>query len=280
MKNPKKMSALVVILIFFSLFCTDSVAETNAWEKLDEGLFLGKFDPKKKSRVCKSKIIILKIDPKLYSFKLLSASEHGRKPRTARQWGNEFGLVGAINASMYQNVDFLKSTGYMKNYRHFNNSHINKKFSSFLVFNPIDSSLPGVQIIDRRVQKNWKSLMKKYHTVVQNYRMISKGKKRGWPQREVLYSTAAIGVDRENDVLFVLSPSPYSVHDFILILLSLPINIKNAMYVEGGPEASVYLKIDDKEMKWAGSCQTDFTEQDDPEKGYKLPNIVGVVKQR
>ncbi len=273
------MSALV-ILISFSLFCTDSVAETNAWEKLDEGLFLGKFDPKKKSRVCYAKIIILKIDPKLYSFKLLSASEHGRKSRTVRQWGNEFGLVAAINASMYQNMDFLKSTGYMKNYKHFNNSHINKKFSSFLVFNPIDSALPRVQIIDRRVQKNWKSVMKKYHTVVQNYRMISKGKKRGWPQRGVLYSTAAIGMDRENNVLFVLSPSPYSTHDFILILLSLPIHIKNAMYVEGGPEATVVLKIDDKEMKWTGSCNADFTEQDDPETSYKIPNIVGVVKQR
>ena len=279
MKNSKILSFLV-ILISFSFFCTDSVAETNAWEKLDEGLFLKKFDPKKKSRVCYAKIIILKIDPKLYSFKLLSASEHGRKPRTVRQWGNEFGLVAAINASMYQNENFLKSAGYMKNYRHFNNSHINKKFSSFLVFNPIDSTLPIVQIIDRRVQKNWKSVMKKYQTVVQNYRMISKGKKRGWPQRRVLFSTAAIGMDRENDVLFVLSPSPYSVHDFILILLSLPINIKNAMYVEGGPEASVHLKIDGKKMRWTGSCHTNFAEQDDPETGYKIPNIVGVVKQR
>ena len=61
-----------------------------------------------------------------------------------------------------------------------------------------------------------------YHTVVQNYRMISKGKKRGWPPEGEIYSTAAIGMDSDRHVLFILSRSPYSTHDLILILLNLP----------------------------------------------------------
>lgn len=279
MEETKKILALTP-LIFFSLLWTVSAAETHSWKKMNEGLFLGGFDPRIKSKICNRKIIILKIDPKFFSFKLLSASEHGRKSRTVKQWSEEFGLLAAINASMYQSRDFLKSTGYMKSYGHFNNSYMNKKFGSLMVFNPVDASLPEVQIIDRRLQKNWKSLIKKYHTIVQNYRMISDGKKRGWPQEKVLHSTAAIGMDRDNNVLFILSPSPFSTHDFIHILLSLPINIKNAMYVEGGPEATLYLKDHDRSMTFLGSCETDITKPYDAESRFKLPNIIGVVKRR
>jgi len=268
-----------MIYILFSLFCTDSFSGSYAWQKLDDGLYLEEFDPKKKSVICNHKIIILKVDPKFYSFKLLSSSEHGSEPRTTKQWCSEFSMVAAINASMYQNIDYLKSTGYMKNYKHFNNFHINKDFGSLMVFNPIDPSLPDVQIIDRRIRKNWKNRMKKYNTVVQNYRMISDGQKRGWPQRNQIHSTAAIGMDRENNVLFILSRSPYSTHDFIHILLSLPINIRDAMYVEGGPEATLYLKIDNKEMKLMGTCGTVSTGFNNNE-SCTIPNVIGIVKRK
>jgi hypothetical protein len=270
----------LVIIPFLSLSPMDSTAESHTWQKLAEGLYLGEFDPKMKSRVCNHKIVILKIDPKFYTFKLLCASEHDRKPRTAREWCNEFGLLAAINASMYQNMDPIKSTGYMKNYEHLNNSHINPAFGAFLCFNPVDSSLPEVQIIDRRLQKKWKGIIKRYNTVVQNYRMISNGEKRGWPQQEEIYGSAAIAMDKDNHVLFILSRSPFSTHNLIHILLSLPVHIENAIYLEGGPEATLYSKIGDKEITLVGMCKTDFTEQDDNESLHAIPNVIGVVKRR
>ena len=278
MQNRKTIINLA-ILIFLFLLSANSVA-APVWQRLDDGLYFGEFDPERKSKICNHKIIILKIDPRFYSLKLLSASEHDRKPRTAKQWCSQFGLLAAINASMYQNADLLKSTGYMKNYRHFNNSHINRGFGSFMVFNPVDPSLPDVQIIDRRLQMKWKNIIKKYNTVVQNYRMISSGKKRGWPQQEQLHSTAAIGMDRDNNILFILNRSPYSTHDFIHILLSLSINIESAMYLEGGPEASLYFKINDKEMNLMGDCETDFTDHNKHDLGCKIPNVIGIVRQR
>ena len=256
------------------------MAEAQAWQKLQDGLYLGEFDPKMKSRICNHKIVVLKIDPKLYSFKLLSATECNRKPRTAKQWCNEFGLLAAINASMYQNMEPLKSTGYMKNFKHFNNSYINPAFGALICFNPIGSSLPEVQIVDRRLQKNWKVLINKYDTVVQNYRMISNGKKRGWPQREKIYGTAAIGMDRDNSVLFILSRSPFSTHDLIHILLSLPIQTRDAMYVEGGPEATLYFKINHREMAFVGTCEADSTKKGDLKSLHTIPNVIGVVRRK
>ena len=129
----------LVILLAVSFFCTDSQAEPQLWKMLDEGLYLGEFASTLKSRISNFPITILKINPKSYSFKLLCASEHDGNMRTAKQWCNEFGLLAAINASMYQDTDPLKSTGYMKNYNHINNPHTNPAFGAFMAFNPIDS---------------------------------------------------------------------------------------------------------------------------------------------
>lgn len=219
----RKIFCNLIIFMLFSLLCSISEAECGAWQRLDRGLYLGRFDLSKKSEICDYKIIILKIDPRVYSFKLLSASKHDNYPRTAKQWTNEFGLLAAINASMYLDTDTNRSTGYMKNSKDINNPHINKKFGAFMVFGPVDSSVPEVQIVDRHVQKNWKSLIKKYDTVVQNYRMISIRQENVWRQRHKIFSIAAVGMDGSGNVLFIHSRSPFTVHDFNETLLSYPL---------------------------------------------------------
>jgi hypothetical protein len=270
----------LVILLAVSFFCTDSQAEPQLWKMLDEGLYLGKFASTLKPRISNFPITILKINPKSYSFKLLCASEHDGNMRTAKQWCNEFGLLAAINASMYQDTDPLKSTGYMKNYNHINNPHINPAFGAFMAFNPIDSSLPESLFVDRRLQKDWKAQIEKYHTVVQNYCMISKGERKGWPQQQKLYSTAAVGMDKDNNVLFIFSPSPYSTHDFINILLSLPIDIDSAMYLEGGPDATLYISPKDIQTKSEGRYGTLFGENFGDLSTLTLPNVIGIVKRK
>jgi hypothetical protein len=247
---------------------------------LDEGLYLGEFASTLKSRITDFPITILKIDPKFYAFKVLCASEHDGNMRTAKQWCDEFDLLAAINASMYQDTDPLKSTGYMKNYNHLNNPHINPAFGAFMTFNPIDSSLPEARFVDRRLQKDWEAQIEKYNTVIQNYRMISKGKRKGWPQQDKLYSTAAMGMDIDKNILFIHSPSPYSTHDFINILLSLPIDIDSAMYLEGGPEATLYISPKEIQPKSEGRYVSILGENYGDLSSLTLPNVIGVVKRK
>lgn len=275
------MGRNTLVYVFIALTCsfmmTGAVhADPAPWEKLGEGLYLGEFEADPDSKGCG--ITILKIDPLFYDFQIFSASEHDRRSRAVSQWTQDFSLTAAINASMYQGVDFLKSTGYMRNYRHSNNTHINRSFGAFLAFNPVDPSLPRVQIIDRRLQKDWKDTIKKYRSVVQNYRMVSFGKKRGWPQQTRKHGTAAIGMDTENRVLFILSRVALSTHDLIRTLLSLPINIQSAMYVEGGPQAALHLKTSNRSMTWLGVCGENFVVADHVFE-FEIPNVIGVRKR-
>jgi hypothetical protein len=268
--------AIILLPVLLCFLFPAALTGQGHWKTLDRGLYLGRFKPIIESRIHNCDVIIIKIDPKVYAFKLLCASEHGGKLRTIKHWIEEFDLRTAINAGMYQASDFSRSTGYMKNYGHLNNPSINPGYGAFMLFNAKDPKLPDVQMVDRRLQEDWRSLIGKYHSVVQNYRMISFGKKRGWPQQEQVSSAAAIGMDRDGHVLFILSRSPYSIHDFIHMLLDLPIEIESAMYVEGGPQASLVLRTDEEASIWIGDCEGE---------GYEaapvceIPNVVGVVKR-
>jgi hypothetical protein len=263
-------------LLLLWLLCPSALAGENPWQHIDPGLSLGKFTPNLKSRLQDKDVVILKMDPQVYALKLLCASEHGGRLLTIKEWAEEFDLKAAINAGMYQASDFSKSTGYMKNYDHVNNPYIHPGYGAFLVFNAEDAELPDVQMIDRRLQKDWKRLMEKYGSVVQNYRMISFGKKRGWPRQAQISSVAAIGMDKSNQVLFILSRSSYSIHDFIHILLDLPISIDSAMYAEGGPQASLVLRTKKVTGMWIGDCDG---ERYDITPGCEIPNVIGIVKR-
>jgi len=217
-------------------------------------------------------VLVLKINPDHYNFKLLSASEHEGGPRSLKRWYEEFGLDAVINASMYQEENLDRSTGFMKNFEHLNNPTINPRYGAFIVFNPVDPLLPPVQFIDRRLQPDWKEKIKKYQTVIQNYRMISAGEQTGWDQDRKAHSTAALGMDGEGNVLFIFSSMPRTTHDFIELLLRLPLDIQDAMYLEGGAYAGVYYRGTGSGRAAGGGLEC--------LPSLKVPNVIGVMCRR
>jgi len=175
--------------------------------------------------------------------------------------------------------DHRTSTGYMKNFGHVNNGVINPRFGAFLAFNPVNDSVPPVQIIDRYGQ-DWQNLIHQYQTVIQNYRMISLEGSGTWAPSDQKYSIAAVGMDKTGRLLFIHSQCPFSVYDFNQILLSLPIGIRNAMYVEGGPEACLYLKINGKQQCWGGGCETGVLKAYENQTLQPIPNVIGITRKQ
>lgn len=255
----------------------DDGKKESIWNKLDEGLFLAHIKPKVKSRYGDSEITILKINPKNYSLKMMSASEYGY-PMTAKQWANRYNLVATINAGMFE-LDYLSNIGYMKNYSHVNNPNFKKGYNSILAFNPKRDDMPQVQIIDPKCQ-DFNKLKAEYNSFAQSLRMIDCKQQNTWSQQQRIWSTAAIGMDKDGNVLFIHSRSPFTVHDFIDSLISAPIGIRNAMYMDGGPEASLYINTHKEELGLIGSYETGFNENEDNSEFWDLPNVIGVEKKR
>ena len=77
-------------------------------------------------------------------------------------------------------------------------------------------------------------------------------------------------------MLFIFCRSPYSVYELIECLLGLPIDITRAQYLEGGPEASLYVSAGGRALEFVGSFETGFNPSDDNDSFWPLPNVIGV----
>jgi exopolysaccharide biosynthesis protein len=255
------MPSLLVLTTILGMVLSADVALSieRPWKKVDEGLHIGEFVPPEVSKTENSRITIVKITPRLYSFKLLCASEHGKTKMTMKQWCQKHNLIAAINAGVYQE-DGIRNVGYMKNFGHINNPRLNKTYKAVLAFNPIESTLPEIQIIDLKYQE-FEKLKDKYETLIQNIRMISPRQENVWRKQDKAWGQAVFGMDKSGNAILIFTESCYSGYEFANILLSLPISIYNAMYLEGGQEANIYFSRNGIEFEKIGR-PTSITEND------------------
>ncbi|MFB3886669.1 MAG: phosphodiester glycosidase family protein [Thermodesulfobacteriota bacterium] len=274
----KRTATLLAILVITSWtgFPPDCLPSDDPWKKVDQGLFVGEFDAPQKSTAKDSKITIVRVDPKFYSFKLLSASEHGKLRMTLKKWSEEHRLICAVNAGMFQK-DGITNVGYMKNFNHINNPRLASTYKTVLAFNPVAPTVPEIQIIDLTCQ-DFKKHQFLYQTFIQNIRMISCQRENVWSKQEKAFGMAVFGIDKGGNALLIFTESPYSGYDFVNILLSLPISIYNAMYLEGGPQANLYFSSNESQFERIGRYATD-QETDTRAVARPIPNVIGIVKK-
>jgi exopolysaccharide biosynthesis protein len=272
MMKPKLLIGLLILIVHQ----WSNVTAQIDWETLEDGLEFANPEGHIKSSLGDSKVRILRIDPTKFSFKLVSAKELKSNTMTAPGWAKKENLIAVINAGMYQ-MDYGTNVGYMKNYSFVNNPKLNKD-NTIIAFNRKDESVPPFQIIDRTCQ-DWDVLKEKYHSLTQSIRMVDCNQKNRWSQQPRKWSIACMAVDKSGRVLMLHSRSPYSVRDFISIILNLPLDIYNMIYLEGGPEASFYLKHEKKTVGVMGSYETGFFESDDNKEFWAIPNVIGLARK-
>lgn len=274
--NRLKNKFFFVFSVFTFVVFAQHKTKPLDWKTIDDGLQLAAYQSPKKSILGDNMITILKIDPTQYNFNLFSAKEKGEHTRTASQWAADKKQIAIINAGMYQ-MDHATNLGYMKNYDFANNSRVNKD-NTVLAFNRKDTTVPTFQIIDRTCQ-DWEILKEKYHSFSQSIRMVDCNQKNRWSQQNKKWSMVVIGKDIDGNALFIISRSPYTVYDFVNILLQSPLKLYNLMYLEGGPEASFYLDHNGTKEAVIGSYETGFNEYDDNNQFWKIPNVIGISKK-
>ena len=252
-------------------------AQTNAWKPIDEGLSLGVFDAPCKSEFGDSKITVVRIDPHFYAFRLLSALQQTNSAKTAREWCRSHRLVAAINASMYLQ-DHLTPVGYTRTDGHVLQPRTND-YKCYIAFGRSNDSVPEVQIIDTQYQ-DLATVGRNYGTLIQNIRAVSLRGENVWKQQPAKWSMAVMGMDTNGCALWIFTRSPYTAHDFIGMLPKLPISLRNATYLDGGPPASLYLSAKGTEVDLCGSYETKVNEADSAVIPWRVPNVIGIVRRK
>ena len=249
-------------------------AAPATWTMPARGVEIAELEARPRSEIGDSKVTVVRIDPAVHEIRLLSAKLLGLDHTlTAPEWAKKYGVLGVINASMYQ-TDHRTSVAYMKADGKENNGRWTKDNAVFAA-DPVDPSLPPVTIVDRTCAEP-AGFETRYRILVQNIRMLDCKGRNTWSPQPRRWSTAAVGMDAGGRILFIHCRSPYSTHDFIDILRALPLDLARLMYVEGGPEASLYVAVDGKEIvSRIGSFETGFRELDDNDRFWPIPNVLG-----
>ena len=275
----KTIISIIAAFLFIHL-CSD--AQTINWEKVDDGLFYAEIDAPIKSDVNDSKITFLKIDPAKYKFEIVTASQNKCDPMPLNEWCGKKNLIAGVNATMFSLRNFSRANGYLRNYGHLNNGKLKTDYNSMAVFNPKKGkSVPPFQIIDMSCSNDFAKLSSSYYCFAQSIRMIDcNSQKVEWSSKPKMRSSMTVlAADTDGNALFIFTRSPYTANQFSDMLLAQPLNIKNAMYLDGGPEASFYLCHNGFAVCKYGCYVTDTYERDDNDYYWNIPNIIGISKK-
>jgi hypothetical protein len=221
-----------------------------------------------------ARIHVLRIEPNLARLKLLLASEHDNKSRTAAAWCRDFGLLAAINAGMY-GKDFLTNVGYLQNGTYIQNKRWSKGYKSVLAFESRKTDIPQAIMIDLDEPEAIKKVQD-YNVVIQNLRLIKGDGVNVWGRSEKKWSEAAVGMDKSGRILFLFCRSPYSMVDFNEIVKSSGLAVMKLMHMEGGPVASMSVRSRNLNLDISGSYETGMKQDDMNEMQWPIPNVIGV----
>jgi len=165
----------------------------------------------------------------------------------------------------------------MKNYSHINNGKMNGYYNVMMAMNPKKESDPEMMIYDLTCTK-WESIRTSYNTWCQGMRMIGcNGNKMAWDKRPGQTCSMVISAtDITGNIYFIFARSPYTHQKMIDFMVQLIPDIRTTVYLEGGPEASLYIQTPDTTISKIGSYVSKTYENDNNDHFWKIPNVIGI----
>ena len=249
----------------------------RGWRTLEPGLDWGLFPVGRTPAYGDGLLRVLRVDLTKFDLKLVMASAIPEKPRlSVGEWRRRGRYVAAINGGMFQE-DRLTSVGLMKARGHVNNPRVSSQ-RAVLAFDRLRAEAPPAQIIDRDAQP-FEELAKDYGTLVQSIRMVALDGRNVWEPQADAASVAAFGFDRAGRALFIFCQSPAPVHDVADALRRLPLDLRNAMYLEGGPTAQFSLEAGDQQLDFSGLYESGSFGEGRRADAVPIPNVIAVQRR-
>jgi hypothetical protein len=112
-----------------------------------------------------------------------------------------------------------------------------------------------------------------YGLVSQSLALMREGRA-VYPSRDKQWSELAYGVDDQGRAVIVFSRYPYEMRELGRRLEALKLGIVGLLHGEGGPEASLVVRVDGVELLRAGSYETGFFD-DSNQRLWPLPAVMG-----
>ncbi len=274
---------VLILLIFWScnIGADDSRKKIQypkkvEWKELSTGLYYSEVENPYQSKISDNIITLVRINPEIIDADIYSATSYDSIKRTAMTWSEDFDLNVVINAGMYNLNNTFCAEGFLKSNNKINNPRFKDSFKMFAAFKHVKEKHKLFDIVDAE-NEDINNCIDNYCSVFQSIRMIDcNGQQVVWKPRRTIYSSMCVlGIDKCNQVILAFTRTPMSANQMSGLLLHLPINIKSAMYLEGGPEACLYIKTSDTVIQKNGSFVSMTFPTDTNTRYWNLPNVIG-----
>jgi hypothetical protein len=281
MKIRKKLKSVVFSMFIFSATCQTCLDTTfnNEIQAMlnnsSNGISLYKIESPITSVIGDNQISIVQFNPLLFEFDLISTSENNVL-ENARYWQKNLDLNIIFNAGMHKLKDNVIHRYYMRNYEHLNNPLLNQSINGVIAFNPKNNDLSPLMIFDL-VYDDWSYVNSNYNSIIQGMRMLDcNGNPVYWDSSNQFCSMIILAMDKSNLCYIVFSRSPYSHNQMIDILKSLPFELINAVYLEGGDRCNFIVSTSEFKACQVGSFVSNYNENDNNQTLFPFPNYIGV----
>jgi hypothetical protein len=245
------------------------------WKSLAPGLDITTFKAAHPAPQGKSNITVLRIDPARWDLAFAGVSQGGGKSMSAKEWCARDKLTAAINAGMFQQ-DGRTHVGYLRFGDHVNSRRV-AGYQSVAAFGPHSEGRPRFHIFDlNKPATEIPAIAQDYQLTVQNLRLIQRPGIDKWHQDRKRASEAALGEDQAGRILFIFTRSPFTIYELNEELLKANIGLVAAQFLEGGPEAQLYVHAGQTELEMFGSYETGFNQDDRNAETWPIPNILGI----
>ena len=255
--------------LFFTISCKSQQKDSiSSWENVAKGVCLLQTNAPKKSLIGDSKLTIIRINKDSVEAYLKMATSIDSVSKTAEEWSDTFDFQLTVNAGMYDLANPLISKGFMKSDNSFNNKIINKSYNGICCINK-----NRVDLVDLMCQNNFD--LTKQESCFQGMRMLDcHSEEMDWNRKKQACSMLIMGEDNFNNLYFIFSRSPYYHQDMIRFIKQMPFKLGLTIYLEGGPETSVYLNTPKKKMSLIGSYVSNTYPTDKNDHFWPLPNVL------
>ncbi len=247
------------------------------WTTLADGISFCETDAPLRSKIGDSKITLLKIDPKKVDFELITTTGLDSVSRPVNFWADTMNLNIVFNAGMYDLAKPLISRGLLKNDSHVNQYTYKEGWNMMFALNPKEQTgRADAKIYDMQC-KSYDQIKNDYRCFAQGIRMMDcSGTPLFWKKNSQSCSMMVCAMDEHENLIILFTRSPYTANQMIRFMKQFPTPLHNAIYMEGGPETSLYVHVEDFCLQKVGSYVSNTYPKDTNESYWKLPNVIGV----
>jgi hypothetical protein len=289
-KNPNYHRKLLNLLmsawtisILFSCSTTEKRKEKKIkpidysnWVTLTKGLQYREINAPIKSEIGDSKISLVRLDRDLFEFDVFSATNYDSIPKSVDRWAKKHKLNIVFNSGMYSQENTLLSRAFLKAGKHVNNPSIIEDFNLMMAMSPNAIHRENIEVLDLTCE-NFDQIKNEFNSYAQGLRMIDcNGKPMFWKKKIQSCSMIIAAEGTDNKFYIIFCRSPYTHNQMIEFMLKMPYGIRNAIYLEGGPETSLFINVNGHRIQKVGSWVSDTWESDENNHFWSLPNVVGV----